>query len=96
MMKIRKQLLTALCLATIAGSTNALAGGEQTIQAVQDLMQQHPGVRMWHDGDRSRIVYGQKMTMADSPASRPRRSSPSTATFSVSAASTWSRTGRAT
>ncbi|QKK07068.1 MAG: hypothetical protein HND58_02085 [Planctomycetota bacterium] len=67
MMKIRKQLLTALCLATIAGSTNALAGGEQTIQAVQDLMQQHPGVRMWHDGDRSRIVYGQKMTMADSP-----------------------------
>jgi len=68
-MRIRKHLLTALCLAAIAGSTNALAGGgvsggDKTIDAVQDLMQQHPGVRMWHDGDRSRIVYGQKMTMA--------------------------------
>ena len=66
-MAIRKHVLTAVCLAAMAGSTSALAGGDRAASAAQDLMKRFPGVRAWNDGDRDRIFYGVPMTTAATP-----------------------------
>ena len=64
-MTFRTRLLSAACIAAIAGS--AMAGSDRGLAAAQDLMRAYPGVRAHEDAGRTRILYGVPMSTAASP-----------------------------
>jgi hypothetical protein len=63
----RHTMGAALALTLLAGSAAALAGNTSGPQARADLVQEFPGVRVYQDGPRTRILYGKPMTTAATP-----------------------------
>ncbi len=66
-MKKAKSLILATALLACVGSASSLAGNDRGPVAQQELQRAFPGVRVFEDAGRTRILYGKSMTTAPAP-----------------------------